>query len=112
MLGQLSVSGPRVSHDCGDVAAVLRRLGIHGDVTRNLTILDGKVEAGCRVRVVSPPVRDNTQLLWAHLQRELGLRCAHVKFELAEAGCVYDVYRPSACPGSETEPNKSHGTRC
>lgn len=96
MTGVLSVSGERVN--CHAVAEAMLRLGIAGDVTKNLTALDGRIEPGCRVRVVSEP-RSNTLRLWTALRDEMRLECAHVELRHSEAGCVFDVYRPSSCPG-------------
>lgn len=101
MVGILSISGPHVSPECAEVVLAMRRCGINGDVTRNTTVLDGKVENGCRVLVASEPVRENTWKLWQTLQRRCDLCCAHVELNGGnlQSGCVFDVYRPSACPG-------------
>lgn len=96
MMGVLSISGERVS--CERVAELMHALGIHGDVTRNVTVLDGQMEPGCRVRVVSDPER-KTEVLWNAARREFGLKCAHVKLSKYQSGCVFDVYRSSNCPG-------------
>ena len=82
----------------------LKKCGVNGDVTPNTTVLDGRVEAGCRVLVVSEPVRENTWRVWEAVRARCVLRCAHVELRGAtSAGCVFDVYRPSVCPGPEED---------
>ena len=102
MKGILSVSGDRVTENCDEVIGIMYQLGINGDVTRNVTVLDSKIEKGCRINVVSQPVKDNSRKLWENLQKRLGLRCAHIEIEHQEAGCTYDVFRESLCPGKES----------
>ena len=97
MVGTLSVSGPRL--DCAVVVDIMRRLGINGDVTSNTTVLDGRTEAGCRIVVASKPHRDQVERLWNATRDHFSLSCAHVALDHHEDGCVYDVFRPSNCPG-------------
>lgn len=97
----LSISGARVSHDCAEVVAAMLKSGIHGDVTPNTTVLDGDLERGCRVLVVGADARRSCQRLWTTLKSNLVLECAHVHVAAhSEDGCVYDVFRPSQCPGN------------
>ena len=99
-VGTLSVSGDRLR--CDEVAKLLQTMGICGDVSPNTTVLDGHVEPGCRIRIVSAPVPENTRLVWDSLKTRFGLQCAHVRLSAEDkSGCVYDVYRPSACPGKQ-----------
>lgn len=98
MTAVLSLSGAALN--CEEVAVLMQKLGIGGDVTRNVTVLDGALEPGCRVTVVAPaPARDASKVLWEAARARFGLRCAHVEVTSHASGCVFDVFRPSACPG-------------
>ena len=102
MVGVLSVSGARISYDCSEVVDAMVRLGINGDVTRNISVLEGDIEKGCRVRVAQKDAKESTRKLWNELRRTTGIVCAHVHVSSVEDGCVHDVYRPSSCPGPQT----------
>tara|TARA_Y100000748_G_scaffold237687_1_gene201695 strand:+ start:198 stop:515 length:318 start_codon:yes stop_codon:yes gene_type:complete len=105
MVGVLSISGASVS--CDETIATMRRMGIWGDVTPNVTVMEaGVVEPGCRIRITSRPQRAHTEALWHALRREHGLTCAHVHLAQGEEqqGCVLDVFRPSDCPGAAPTP--------
>ena len=107
-VGVLSVSGAGVSRNCDELVGLLHSLCIGGDVTSNTTVLaNGRIERGCRVRVVSEPIKENTRALWeAARAAPLGLTCAHVELETRETGCVFDVYRASACPAKDLSEGK------
>ena len=92
----LSVSGGRLG-DCSRVAALLKRLNVNGDVTRNQTILDGTEEPGCRIRLFGG--KEKARLVWETLRKEADLTCGHIDVATHESGCVLDVLRPSTCPG-------------
>ena len=92
-VGVLSVSGKGVR--CEEVVAFMRTHGICGDVTAHMSIVDGEEEPGCRIRVVSSPIREQTRFVWEGLKARWGLGCAHVHMAMGtESGCVLDVYRP------------------
>ena len=97
----LSISGDRVTENCENIVGLMFQLGINGDVTRNTTVLDGRIEKGCRVHIVSEPVKKNSRILWEAAQQKLGLRCAHLEMRHCESGCTYDLFRMSSCPGKE-----------
>lgn len=94
----LSASGGTLSERCGEVAVLMRELGIDGDVTANKTVLDGRFENGCQARVVGQKAKQDAWRLWKRLEAVCGLRCAHVDVQSHASGCVFDVYRESACP--------------
>ena len=101
MVVTLSVSGRGLRSDCGDVVEMMRQSGICGDVTCNATVLDGAIEPGCRINVVT---RGGAERLWGLLQRSANLTCAHVRTTSDDpSGCVLDVFRPSLCPGKKGE---------
>ena len=95
----LSVSGPTLK--CAAVARMMAQLGLTGDVTDNLTVMPGgDMEHGCRIQLTKGTTkREGAKRLWEELQKKEGLTCAHVVIEEKTAGCVFDVWRPSACPG-------------
>ena len=100
MVATLSISGKRVDKDCSNVLAVMKRLGITGDVTPNISLVDGDRENGCRILIASQPFKQKAEILWKEMQREADLTCAHVSVRNdTEEGCVLDVFRPSICPG-------------
>ena len=105
MVGQLAVSGPELDSKCGAVITAMRELGINGDITPNTTVLDGTLEYGCRILVTSAPVRENTRSLWERLRAHYSLRCAHATLSEYESGCVFDIFRPSSCPGTTPRPS-------
>ena len=92
----LSLSGDDPGN-CDTVVRLMKQLGIPGDVTRNVTILHGGLESGCRVRLFG----DMTSLrtLWDATSAECSLACAHVDWTEHRSGCVLDMLRPSKCPG-------------
>ena len=100
MVATLSVSGPQLHVDCSNVVRAMQSLGIAGDVTPNLTLVDGRQEPGCRVVIASRPSKEHADRLWERLRPECDLTCAHlsVRDDVME-GCVLDVLRPSRCPG-------------
>ena len=100
MVATLSVSGDIMLADCSNVVSAMKSLGIAGDVTPNLTVVDGRQEPGCRVVIASRPSTEHAERLWERLRRECELTCAHlsVRDDVVE-GCVLDVLRPSRCPG-------------
>jgi len=100
MRAVLSVSGPSLSSDCREVVSAMRRLGIHGDVSSNVTVIDGDVEPGCRATIVTKPVKQSSKKLWQTLLADMAFTCAHVEIISHEDGCVFDVFRKSACPGA------------
>ena len=94
----LSVSGDMLG-DCSRVVALLKRLNVNGDVTRNQTVLDGIEEPGCRIRLFGEKAK--ARLVWEALQKEMDLTCGHIDIATRESGCVLDVLRPSLCPGAQ-----------
>lgn len=94
----LSLSGGSLSERCVEVALLMRDLGLQGDVTVNKTVLDGRFEHGCRALVVGADAKRDAWTLWKRAEASYSLRCAHVEVRSHESGCVYDVYRESACP--------------
>ena len=94
----VSLSGHSLQ-DCGPVVQAMRRLGIYGDVTSNTSIDPmGNVEPGCRVTIGGATVRDDAKRLWHEIRSITPLTCAHVQVSDVSAGCVFDVFRPTACP--------------
>ena len=94
----LSLSG-RDLGDCGVVVRAMQELGLSGDVTRNVSLVDGMLEPGCRALVTGH--LENTKSLWEDLRTKgLNLQCAHVVRHDLKSGCVYDVFAESRCPGS------------
>ena len=95
------MSGGGLSHDCFEVIAAMQRAGLSGFVTRNVSVVDGAVEAGCAAHVCGPGAEDGAKALWEVLRSECRLTCAHVTVKAdTRQGCTYDVFRPSACPGA------------
>ena len=98
MVAVLSVSGNKVSSNCHEVVAAMRTLGLHGDVTCNLTLLDGTVEHGCRALIATKTPKDDLRRLWQALQATLELTCAHASITSdSHSGCVLDIVKPSSC---------------
>ena len=105
MPAHLSVSGPGLSRGCTEVVRAMRDLGVCGDVTPNISVVDGNYERGCRVVVASQPHARHAQDLWETLRTRHALTCAHVRIgDDPTSGCVLDVFRPSACPGKGGTP--------
>lgn len=104
MSAVLSVSSSTgLRSDCAEVVEAMRSLGIAGDVTPNVTVVDGVFERGCRVVVASRPAKAHAQALWEALRARHALTCAHVTLTgEVQSGCVLDVFRPSVCPGRVT----------
>lgn len=101
MVTTLSISSTYFSDDCNEIIAQMKRLGFIGDVSCNKTIIDNKVENGCRVMVTGEQSKHHAKLLWFQLKSIYNLSCAHVKVEHKnESGCVFDVFRESDCPGN------------
>ena len=94
----LSMSGGSLSERCFEIAILMRELGINGDVFANKTVLDGRFENGCRALIVGSAAKSDALRVWKMAEAAHGLRCAHVEVRAHEAGCVYDVYRETACP--------------
>ena len=90
---------------CDEVLAVMRRLGISGNVTANRSLVPAdddelRLEDGCRVRVAGrDEPRDAVRRLWLPLRNRFGLECAYVDAAPAFRGCVLDYLRPSSCSG-------------
>lgn len=107
MVGTLSVSGQKIAEDCSNVISAMSALGIAGDVTPNLTLVDGSRERGCRVVIATRPSKEHAGRLWERLRTECELTCAHlsVRDDVSE-GCVLDVLRPSRCPGRAQTTNE------
>lgn len=100
MIGILSVSGKQLT-DCTEIIAIMKKLGLNGNISRNMTVLDGELETGCNVAIASEPVKTNVQTLWNELKSHFGLKCAHVEFKHHESDCVYNIFRQSSCPGAD-----------
>ena len=96
----LSLSGTRLASHCDEVVSTMLALGINGDVTRNVSVVDGAVENGCRVLVASKDAKGDAKRLWDAVSTRARLQCAHVSGEERFSGCVLDVYRPSLCSGN------------
>ena len=102
MVAILSLSGSQLSSNCKEVLLHMKLLGISGDVTCNATLLDDRIENGCRVVVASNPAEANAKRLWDALYERFSLSCAHVVVqEDVKSGCVWDVFRSSRCPGKK-----------
>ena len=95
MSAVLSLSSPQL--DCSEVVALLKTLGLAGDVTPNRTVVDGREEQGCRTVLQS---KQDARTLWQAARARPDIQCGHVAVQLAEQGCVFDVFRDSSCPGS------------
>lgn len=99
MVAILSLSGPTLA-SCESVVEAMRAMGISGDVTSNVSVVDGAPEPGCRVLVASRHAREQSRRLWTAMRAHHDLTCAHVSLEGDRtSGCVLDVFRPSLCPG-------------
>ena len=101
-----SLSSPDLGHDCGQVVALLRAMGVAGDVTPNRTLQrDGQEEAGCRV-VLPDESEEQARAFWSRARALPGVRCAHVALGTrARTGCVFDVLAPTRCPGAPPPPS-------
>ena len=73
-MGTIAISGGSISHDCIEVAGLMRFLRINGDVTKNISVLDGEIEHGCRIRVAEP-AQQNIKLLCGKIQTLLEPDC-------------------------------------
>ena len=103
-----SLSSTRWGADCTEVMRTMRDLGLMGDVTSNRTLLgDGTEERGCRV-LLADITEKRARAFWGRVQRLPGITCAHVEWGCQQNGCVYDVFRASACPGV----SRPAGRRC
>lgn len=100
MVGTLSVSSTSLT-SCNDIVEIMQKLGMNGNVTDNITIIDGKIEKGCQILIASEPTRENVQKVWKRLQDQLSFTCAHAEIKHRESGCVFDVFRESSCPGKK-----------
>ncbi len=76
----------------------MRSLGISGDIVANTTVIDGQFENGCRALIVGPNAKRDARKLWERARDAFELTCAHIKIEQHESGCVFDVFRETACP--------------
>ena len=101
----LSVSAPGM--DCAEVAEALRQCGVRCDVTPNLTVLPGghapSPGAGCSsARAGRAAGRGGP----------FGGASASVRPRGPTGGyhgCVWDLERPSACPGGKFSPGRRRG---
>lgn len=94
MSAVLSLSSPTLS--CSDVVALLRQLGLSGDVTPNRTVVAGREEQGCRTVLSS---KQDAHTLWTAARDLPGITCGHLAVQQSESGCVFDMFGPSRCPG-------------
>ena len=101
MHGILSISGEKLSNNCSEILQLMKELNINGHVTYNKTILDGFVENGCQIHIVSQPVKEKSKMLWQICKNKYDLTCAHIDITHSENGCVLDVFRKSNCIGPE-----------
>ena len=97
MVGILSLSGRGLA--CADVVNAMIKLGINGDVTQNVSVVDGIEESGCRVAIATVPYKESVRSLWTHISHTSTLTCAHVRIDDVFSGCVLDYLRPSQCSG-------------
>lgn len=99
----LSVSGTEL--DCDDVVRYMARMGITGDVTANTSVLPGgAVEKGCRVQLSKGATEGGgAQRIFARLRAEGKVECGHVVVRQHAEGCVFDVWRETACPSAQQE---------
>ena len=100
MVAILSVSGHGLGN-CNTVLSTMKKLGIFGDVTTNLSIdPDGNVEPGCRVLIANKNCEIVARRMWETLERDYHLGCAHLKCYESKEGCIYDVFAPTKCPSA------------
>ena len=100
----LSLSGAELR--CAEVVRMMASMGLTGDVTENTSVLPGgRLETGCRVQLS----KDSTackggQAVFDALRKAGKVCCAHVEERHHAAGCVFDVWRESACPAPPHSP--------
>lgn len=83
--------------DCVELAINLSKIGINCDISRNITVLDGSVENGCRVTTTA--TKDETiSKIWKTAQSCGDIKCGHVSVAGGFVGCVNDYPWNSRCP--------------
>jgi len=93
----LSVSKEVQQYDaCLRVAKSLKDMGISLDVAPNFTVIDGRLEYGCKVTFQG--TSSDLKNIWNHLKSKYDYNCAHVRKENNFGGCIYDYMRDSNCP--------------
>lgn len=94
----------RAGLSCDDVARFLHEAGVTANVTANLTVTPQDTgparENGCHVRFTGRDPVAAIKAVWPRLRRRFRLDCAYVDAAPRFQGCVMDLIRPSACPGT------------
>ena len=99
----LSLSGPKLR--CAEVIQLMLKMGLTGDVTQNTSVLPGgELETGCRVQLTKDSTAANGgQAIFSELKSRGKVKCAHVEERHHASGCVFDVWRESACPAPRSQ---------
>ena len=93
----LSVSGKTLN--CASLARALASSGIRCDISRNLTVIGGQYESGCRI-TSTVNSRSDISKIWDIVGGVDNVRCGHLKVDGSYSGCVLDYLRTSLCPGA------------
>ena len=94
----LSVSAPTL--DCGELVQLLARSGIDCSVTSNSSVVDGRIENGCRILSA---VRTDAEVmeLWGVTRTMPGVSCAHLAVPGRYYGCVANFPKVRCGEGSK-----------
>ena len=94
----LSISGAELN--CNAIAWKLLRAGINCDISKNVTIIDGQLENGCRIMSTISNDKEINKI-WDLVKNPPLVKCAHLKINNKFEGCIFDFIpsNKTNCPG-------------
>jgi len=95
----LTISGKTL--ECESVVATLAKCGIDCNVSKNVSIVGGKIEPGCMITKTFNQEKE-IQNLWSTCRRTFDLKCAHLNIAGSYDGCVWGFVEKKECPASES----------
>tara|TARA_Y100000996_G_scaffold291516_1_gene230446 strand:+ start:1792 stop:2109 length:318 start_codon:yes stop_codon:yes gene_type:complete len=92
----ISISKNDKKFNCGRVAELLKKCGIESDIMENMSIIKDKdkfhIERGCNIRLHNLNPQHINGEVWAPLEKEFGLDCAHLSINGVHNGCIHEYF--------------------
>ena len=87
----LSISSKYI-HDCNNIALLLQKNGVFGNITPNQTIEKDMnkyvVTRGCKIMFTDTKPEDVVKTIWPELKLKFFLRCGHYQVGNKFSGCI------------------------
>jgi len=96
MLDTAKISISKKNLSCEDVIANLLKANINCSITKNITLIDGKIESGCKITTTISSEND-VRKVWDISKNQFDLTCAHLETSNYE-GCILGFLHKRSCP--------------